>query len=63
MTKREGREILRRFKRLGIRVAMLSEKWDVSRWAIYAVLSNHATSRNLEEKLRELGGKDEPEGC
>ena len=56
MTKKDGKKVLMRLKILRIKVVDLAKQWDVTRCMVYAVLSNRAKSKHIEEKLRKIGG-------
>ena len=56
MTKKDGTRIRKMLKVKGIRIADLAEKWGKTKWTIYGILYNRFKSKDIEGKLRKLGG-------
>ena len=56
MTKKDGTRIRKMLKVKGIRIAELAEKWGKTKWTIYGILYNRFKSKDIEGKLRKLGG-------
>lgn len=62
MTKKDGLRIRKVLKIKGISIADLAKEWNRSRWHIYAILAGKDKGRELENRLKILGGLKKIDG-